>query len=182
LEWAGANNPLWVIRPTVIASSATTVIASEERTKQSTASEEITSLPTVARNDESGSVAHNEGNVVTSSSPKNKGVSRSDHNYELIEYKPNKQPIGKTDNPQLFNTHSIELEKGDTIYIFTDGFQDQFGGNNGKKLKAAKLKEIILSIQEISMEKQIEIIDNFFNSWKGNLEQVDDVCIIGVRV
>jgi serine phosphatase RsbU (regulator of sigma subunit) len=101
---------------------------------------------------------------------------------ELIEIKPDKQPIGKTHDPKPFTTHTIELQKGDTIYIFTDGFQDQFGGEKGKKFKAAQLKEILLSIQAKTMEEQKTILDNTFENWKNNLEQVDDVCIIGVRI
>lgn len=101
---------------------------------------------------------------------------------EIIEYKADKQPIGKYAEPKPFTTHHIQLEKGDTIYIFTDGYQDQFGGEKGKKFKAAKLRELFLSIQAESMEKQREIIDQAFETWKGTLEQVDDVCVIGVKI
>jgi serine phosphatase RsbU (regulator of sigma subunit) len=100
----------------------------------------------------------------------------------LFEVKPNKQPIGKVDNPQPFTTHTIELQKGDTIYIFTDGYQDQFGGEKGKKFKASQLKEILLTIQDREMNEQKDILDEIFEKWRGTLEQVDDVCIIGVRV
>jgi serine phosphatase RsbU (regulator of sigma subunit) len=101
---------------------------------------------------------------------------------ELDRNQTNKQPIGKTHDPQPFTTHTIELQKGDTIYIFTDGFQDQFGGEKGKKFKASQLKEILLSIQAKTMEEQKTILDNTFENWKNNLEQVDDVCMIGVRL
>src|SRR5690606_12689861 len=66
-------------------------------------------------------------------------------NFELIEIKPNKQPIGKYDNLEPYTTHTVELQKNDTIYIFSDGFADQFGGENGKKLKAANFKKLLLS-------------------------------------
>jgi serine phosphatase RsbU (regulator of sigma subunit) len=81
-----------------------------------------------------------------------------------------------------FTTHQLKLEKDDTIYIFTDGYVDQFGGEKGKKFKAAQLKETILSIQQKPLHEQKEILKNSFAKWKGNLEQVDDVCVIGVRV
>jgi tetratricopeptide (TPR) repeat protein len=103
-------------------------------------------------------------------------------NFELNEVKADKQPIGKYTGPKPFTTHSIELQKGDTIYIFTDGFADQFGGEQGKKFKSANLKKLLLSIQQEPMEKQKEIISEAFEQWKGKLEQVDDVCIIGVRI
>ena len=101
---------------------------------------------------------------------------------ELIEIKPNKQPIGKTDNPLSFTTHEIQLQKGDTIYIFTDGFADQFGGPKGKKLMYKPFKELLLSIQDKSMDEQKALLEKYFEKWKGSLEQVDDVCVIGVRV
>ena len=101
---------------------------------------------------------------------------------EIIETKANKQPIGQFDNPVPYNTHLFELEKGDTIYIFSDGYMDQFGGEKGKKFTIKAFRELILSIQDKSMDAQKRIIDEAFETWKGALEQVDDVCIIGVRV
>ena len=101
---------------------------------------------------------------------------------QIIETKANKQPIGKFDNPQPYNTHTIDLQKGDAIYLFSDGYADQFGGEKGKKFKAKAFKELLISIQEKSMEEQKSIIDETFENWKGNLEQLDDVCVIGLRV
>ena len=98
------------------------------------------------------------------------------------EIKPNKQPIGKVDNPQPFTTHTIELQKGDTFYIFTDGFADQFGGKKGKKMMYKPFKDLLLSIQDKTMDEQKVILEQHFDTWKGKLEQVDDVCIIGVRI
>jgi serine phosphatase RsbU (regulator of sigma subunit) len=100
-------------------------------------------------------------------------------NGEIIETKANKQPIGKFDNSQPFTTHHFELQKGDAIYIFSDGYVDQFGGEKGKKFKSKAFKELLLSIQEHPMEKQCLLIDQTFEDWKGEIEQVDDVCIIG---
>ena len=103
-------------------------------------------------------------------------------NAEILETKPNKQSIGKTDKPTPFKTHNFKLEKEDLIYLFTDGFQDQFGGKNGKKFKLANLKKLILSIHREKMQKQLEIINQAFEEWKGDQEQVDDVCIFGLRI
>ena len=100
---------------------------------------------------------------------------------EIFEIKANKQPIGKYAENNSFTTHTIELESGDSIYIFTDGFQDQFGGEQGKKFKASKFKELILSIQKKTMSLQRIAINEAFENWQGNLEQVDDVCVIGMK-
>jgi serine phosphatase RsbU (regulator of sigma subunit) len=101
---------------------------------------------------------------------------------EVEEIKPNKQPIGKYADAKPFTTHKISLNEGDTIYVFTDGYQDQFGGEKGKKFKAAKLKELFISMKGEPMKIQKEKINETFEKWKGDLEQVDDVCIIGVRI
>jgi serine phosphatase RsbU (regulator of sigma subunit)/TPR repeat protein len=104
------------------------------------------------------------------------------HNGEVIETKAHKQPIGKFDKLTSYTTHTFNLETGDTIYIFSDGYIDQFGGEKGKKFKAKAFRTLLLSIQDKSMEEQKEIIDDTFETWRGDLEQIDDVCIIGVRV
>lgn len=101
---------------------------------------------------------------------------------KLVEIKPNKQPIGKVDNPEPFTQHTIKLQKGDTIYMFTDGFADQFGGKKGKKLMYKPFKNLLLSIQDKTMDEQKAMLEQYFEEWKGNLEQVDDVCVIGVRI
>ena len=100
----------------------------------------------------------------------------------IIETKANKQPIGQFDNPEPYTTHTIKLLQGDSIYIFSDGYVDQFGGEKGKKFKAKAFRELLLSIQGKSMEQQRVVIDEAFEKWKGNLEQVDDVCVIGVKI
>jgi serine phosphatase RsbU (regulator of sigma subunit) len=126
LEWAGANNPLWIFR----------------------------------------------------------------HDQKQIEeIKPDKQPIGKVEKPTAFNTHQVKVNKGDIVYLITDGYKDQFGGENlpdgrvgGKKFKAAHLKKLLLSMHHESMDTQKKILADTFEMWKGNLEQVDDVCILGIRI
>jgi len=101
---------------------------------------------------------------------------------ELIEIKGDKQPIGKHIERKAFTNHQITLQKNDSVYLFTDGYADQFGGEKGKKFKYSQFKELLISIQNESMEKQRELISESFESWKGKLEQLDDVCVIGVRV
>lgn len=101
---------------------------------------------------------------------------------ELIEIKANHQPIGKYRNSQPFTTHTIDLFKGDCVYLFTDGFADQFGGEKGKKYKKANLKKLLLSINGEPMQKQRDVLQYTFENWTGNLEQIDDVCVMGVRV
>ena len=101
---------------------------------------------------------------------------------EIIEWKPDKQPIGTFADEKPFNTHSMVLEPKTTIYLFTDGYADQFGGENGKKFKYKQFKESILAIHNRPMEEQKEHLETTFESWKGELEQVDDVCVIGIRI
>lgn len=101
---------------------------------------------------------------------------------EVKEIKANKQPIGKYEDQRPYTTHELELNEGDTIYIFSDGFADQFGGYKGKKFKTANFKKLLLSIQHESMENQKTLIDKAFEDWKNNIEQVDDVCVIGIRI
>ena len=103
-------------------------------------------------------------------------------NGELIEYKGDKQPVGKFSAAAEFTTHTIALQPGDTFYILTDGFVDQFGGPKGKKFKPKNLKELLMSIQDKPVDAHKSILDEEFEKWRGDLEQVDDVCIIGVRV
>ncbi|MBA3970603.1 MAG: SpoIIE family protein phosphatase [Bacteroidetes bacterium] len=100
----------------------------------------------------------------------------------VIEFKSNKQPIGFSENPMPFTTHTIETEKKDILLLYTDGYADQFGGDKGKKFKYKQLQQKLVSISDKSLQEQKEIIEQNFNEWKGNLEQVDDVCIIGVRI
>ena len=137
LEYAGANNPLWIIR--------------DKSMKEGT----------------SYGIIH-----------------QSDVNQDkiLVEIKADKQPIGRYDNRKPYTNHVVQLTASDSIYIFSDGFPDQFGGKKGKKFKYRPFKDLLLSIQNHSMEDQHLKIEQSFDDWKGALEQIDDVCVIGVRV
>lgn len=101
---------------------------------------------------------------------------------ELEEIKANKQPIGQFSHRQDFVNHEVQLEEGDCIYLFSDGYPDQFGGPKGKKLKYSTLKTILVGLHERSMIEQKSVLDSEFENWKGDLEQIDDVCMIGIRM
>ena len=108
-------------------------------------------------------------------------VIRNNRN-EIEEVKATKVAIGGfTDEDQVFEKHKIELNKNDAIYIFTDGFADQFSQDD-KKLMTRKFKEILLSIQDKSMEEQKNYLDTFIEDWKGGMEQTDDILVIGIRI
>jgi serine phosphatase RsbU (regulator of sigma subunit) len=81
-----------------------------------------------------------------------------------------------------YTNHTIQLQKGDCVYLYSDGYADQFGGSKGKKFKYNKLKELLLDVSLLPIEEQRNVIENAFDAWKGNLEQIDDVVVIGVRV
>lgn len=104
-------------------------------------------------------------------------------NNELIEVKANKFPIGnsKAGDKNKFTNHEIPLQKGDTIYIFSDGYSDQFGGPSGKKFKASALKQLLISSQHLSMSEQRELLSKTIEEWRGAHEQVDDILVIGTR-
>ena len=128
------------------------------------------------------SAANNPVWIIRSNSPFEGGVRRTG-DVELIEIKPDKMPVGKSDKQdQSFTTHTIELQEGDTIYTLTDGFPDQFGGDKGKKFMSKKLKELLLANVHLSIAQQKELLDSTFKNWVGDLEQVDDVTVIGIKV
>lgn len=101
---------------------------------------------------------------------------------ELKEIKADKQPIGKTDQPKPFTTHKIEYKENTTFYLFTDGLADQFGGPNGKKFKYKQFSDLLLKNNSLTMEAQAKIVYEAFSDWKGDKEQVDDVCVIGIKI
>lgn len=104
--------------------------------------------------------------------------------FEIIETKADKQPIGMYIKELMhpFTNHIMEVEAGTSIYIFSDGYADQFGGVKGKKFKYKRLKDLLLSNQDIEMPEQKNLLIETFNNWKGDNEQVDDVCMIGIKI
>lgn len=143
LMWAGAYNPLWVVKK-----------RNEHGKSTITDISKLTSISLEWENEE----------------------------IELFEIKPDKQPIGRGDDHHDFTNHSLTLENEDLLYLFSDGYQDQFGGEHGKKLKRSGFRNLILSLAEQPLENQLETIGNFFETWKGEREQVDDVCVIGIKL
>ncbi|HWY11976.1 MAG TPA: two-component regulator propeller domain-containing protein, partial [Bacteroidia bacterium] len=104
-------------------------------------------------------------------------------NGNLIEIKADRFPIGKHDKDKTpFTLHTQDLQKGDVVYSLTDGFPDQFGGSDGKKFKYKKLQELLMTIADKPMKTQKQKLNDVFDEWKGNLEQVDDVTLVGVRI
>lgn len=102
---------------------------------------------------------------------------------EMTEYKATKCAIGGlTEDSQEFEQTEVLLNKGDIFYLFSDGFADQFGGVNRKKLMTKKFKEILVDISHQPMHEQRQYLDNFIEEWKGDVEQIDDILVIGVRV
>jgi len=103
-------------------------------------------------------------------------------NGELIITKADKQPIGFSHKMTPFTNHSIQFKKSDCVYLFSDGYADQFGGEKGKKYKQSSFKEKLLEIYTKSMSQQKQILEDTFDKWKGEYEQVDDVCVVGMRL
>ena len=102
---------------------------------------------------------------------------------KLTERSPDKMPVGKYDYAHgPFTLHSADLKKGDVVYLFTDGYADQFGGDKGKKFKYKKLQELLISIFEKTMEEQKDILHQTIENWKGDLDQLDDILVMGVRI
>lgn len=109
-------------------------------------------------------------------------VAASNKQYHLYEVKGDKQPIGIYDSRKPFKTHTFKLQPGDSFYLFSDGYADQFGGPRGKKFLYKPLKELFLSMQGRTMEEQLYVLQTTIEDWQGNLEQIDDMCVVGFRV
>lgn len=104
-------------------------------------------------------------------------------NNELTVYKADKMPVGKSHDSNIpFQYHKIDLQENDLIYTFTDGYADQFGGPNGKKFKYKQFMELLHSIHNLPLSQQSMVVSQKFDEWKGILGQVDDVCVIGIKV
>ncbi|MEO8762479.1 MAG: SpoIIE family protein phosphatase, partial [Bacteroidia bacterium] len=104
-------------------------------------------------------------------------------NNELIICKADKMPVGKSPkDEEPFTLHAVDLQKGDTVYMLTDGLPDQFGGPKGKKYKYKQLEDLLIANNEKPLAEQQEILSSSLNNWKGNLEQVDDILLIGIKI
>ena len=101
---------------------------------------------------------------------------------ELIVLPADHQPVGRFDHVKKFTTHEMMPGKGDCIYLCTDGYADQFGGAKGKKFKTSGLKNLLLSNSDRPCNEQLAVVEMTFEKWKGELEQVDDVCVMGIRI
>ena len=91
-------------------------------------------------------------------------------------------PIGKGERSDSFTLHTVQIQKGDSIYFYSDGYADQFGGPKGKKFKYRQLNETLVQICSKPVEEQKQILYTAFESWRDNLEQIDDVMIIGFKL
>ena len=102
--------------------------------------------------------------------------------FDLIELSKDKMPVGKGEKTQNFIAYSVDLNEDDILYLYTDGYADQFGGEKGKKFKYKPLNDLLLRNSSLSLNEQSETLMKHFIEWKGSLEQVDDVCVIGIKI
>ncbi len=101
---------------------------------------------------------------------------------EIVELAKDRMPVGKGERNESFKLHTIDLKQGDALYLYSDGYADQFGGPKGKKFKYKPLNELLLNLKNTPLSKQKEVLELTFNNWKGTQEQVDDVLIIGIKM
>jgi len=103
---------------------------------------------------------------------------------ELTEYKGDRFPVGTFVGEEVreFSNHEIKVKSGDMLYVFSDGYADQFGGPNGKKFMMNRFRKLLTDIHNKPMDEQHELLTKTFKNWKGSFEQVDDICVIGVRI
>jgi len=119
-------------------------------------------------------------NQISYAAANNEPILVSDNN--IIELQKDKMPVGKGEKKESFSLFTINANKGDTLYLYTDGYADQFGGPKGKKFKYKQLNELLLSINDKQMEHQKDELNSVIEKWKGNLEQVDDILVIGIKI
>jgi serine phosphatase RsbU (regulator of sigma subunit) len=104
------------------------------------------------------------------------------HSGQYIELPGDRMPVGKGERPDEFKLFEVNYQKGDTLYLYTDGYADQFGGPKGKKFMYKKLNTLAADVSTLSIADQEVKLETEFNQWKGNLEQIDDVCMIGIKL
>ena len=102
--------------------------------------------------------------------------------HTLYCVKPTKQAIGSFSENKTFANHSIMLAKDDVIYLYSDGYTDQFGGPDGRKFKSQPLYRLLVSICSLPIDDQKQIVESTFMKWKGDTPQLDDVSFIGIRI
>jgi len=107
---------------------------------------------------------------------------RKNEEPSFAEIKADKQPIGAYLDRKPFTNHSLHLLPGDCVYFFSDGYADQFGGEKGKKFKYGKFRELLESIRQMPMNEQKDILQKEIETWMTGYEQVDDMCVIGIKV
>lgn len=145
--WAGANNPLWILR------------------------------------NENSELPLNDSEKVQILSKETAELAEMNMNaFSFIELKPDKQPVGKYFNKKPFDQVEVELKKGDVLYLFSDGFADQFGGEKGKKFKTSEFKKLVYQSCHLPLNDQSRLLEEAFFQWKGNYEQLDDVCVMGIKI
>ncbi len=99
----------------------------------------------------------------------------------VCEYKGNHQPIGKVENPSPFRTQKISIKKNDSLYLTSDGFYHQFGGEKGKKLSKRKMKEAFILSEKLPSNERLSFLESQLDNWKGRLEQTDDILMVGIK-
>jgi serine phosphatase RsbU (regulator of sigma subunit) len=108
--------------------------------------------------------------------------SADDCKYILYEINADKMPVAYYERMDKFNTQEFNLLEGDNLYLFTDGYADQFGGPLGKKFKQKSLKKLLLENAHLSMKDQEQVLNDTLNQWMGLIEQVDDICVMGLKI
>ncbi len=119
-------------------------------------------------------------NEIVYAAANNSPILVSGNNFAELEF--DKMPVGQAEKLDSFQLYKLNMDKKDTLYLYTDGFADQFGGPKGKKYMYKQLNQFLMNINANSLATQGELLKKEFEIWKGDLEQVDDVCIIGIRL